>query len=40
MLSDVDVQNIPMLAAMTRNGHHAGIRRWHKWIYRYVAANG
>ena len=31
MLSDVDVQNTPMLAAMERAGHHAGVRPWHVW---------
>jgi hypothetical protein len=36
LLSDVDVENQPMLAAMARNGHRADARRWHKWIYRRV----
>lgn len=34
MLSDVDTLNAPMLAAMERNGHEAGIRPWHVWAYR------
>jgi hypothetical protein len=37
MLSDVDVRNAPMLAAMARNGHRADVRPWHKWMYRRVA---
>ncbi len=38
ILSDVDVENGPMLAAMARNGHSADARPWHRWIYRRVAA--
>jgi GNAT superfamily N-acetyltransferase len=38
MLSDVDVENTPMLAAMARNGHQAGSRPWHRWMYRHVTA--
>ena len=34
MLSDVDVLNAPMLAAMERNGHRRGIRKWHVWAMR------
>lgn len=34
MLSDVDTQNGPMIAAMTRNGHLPGVRPWHVWAYR------
>ena len=34
MLSDVDVTNAPMMAAMERAGHHAADRPWHKWVYR------
>ncbi|MDQ2674588.1 MAG: GNAT family N-acetyltransferase [Chloroflexota bacterium] len=34
VLSDVDVANAPMLAAMERNGHRAGVRPWHVWAYR------
>ena len=34
MLSDVDVTNAPMMAAMRRNGHRADGRPWHKWYYR------
>jgi len=34
MLSDVDVQNPPMLAAMERNGHSAAATTWHVWHYR------
>jgi len=37
MLSDVDVGNRPMLAAMARNGHRADARPWHRWMYRRVA---
>jgi ribosomal protein S18 acetylase RimI-like enzyme len=36
MLSDVDVVNAPMMAAMERNGHRADGRPWHKWYYRRV----
>ena len=31
MLSDVDTENAPMVAAMERAGHHAGVRPWHVW---------
>ena len=34
MLSDVDTENRPMLAAMERNGHRRGVRPWHVWAYR------
>ena len=34
MLSDVDTENAPMLAAMERNGHHRDVRPWHVWAYR------
>lgn len=34
MLSDVDTENAPMLAAMERNGHLRGVRPWHVWAYR------
>ena len=34
VLSDVDVHNAPMLAAMERNGHRSGVRPWHVWAYR------
>src|SRR5918994_1277941 len=34
MLSDVDTDNAPMLAAMDRNGHRPGVRPWHIWAYR------
>lgn len=34
VLSDVDVLNPPMMAAMERAGHHAADRPWHKWYYR------
>lgn len=34
MLSDVDVTNAPMMAAMERAGHHAADRPWHKWVHR------
>jgi GNAT superfamily N-acetyltransferase len=36
MLSDVDVLNAPMIAAMRRNGHRDDVRPWHKWYYRRV----
>jgi hypothetical protein len=36
MLSDVDVQNTPMLAAMARNGHRAENTPWHRWMYRLL----
>jgi GNAT superfamily N-acetyltransferase len=38
MLSDVDMLNAPMLAAMERAGHLRGIRPWHVWAYRRVVA--
>lgn len=34
MLSDVDVTNTPMMAAMRRNGHRDDARPWHKWYFR------
>jgi GNAT superfamily N-acetyltransferase len=34
MLSDVDVLNEPMIAAMERNGHRRGIRPWHVFALR------
>jgi ribosomal protein S18 acetylase RimI-like enzyme len=34
MLSDVDTENGPMVAAMERNGHRRGIRAWHVWAMR------
>lgn len=34
ILSDVDVLNGPMLAAMERAGHHASGTDWHVWDYR------
>jgi len=34
ILSDVDVQNPPMMAAMERSGHHADASPWHVWHYR------
>lgn len=34
VLSDVDVENAPMLAAMERNDHRPGVRPWHVWAYR------
>jgi len=33
-LSDVDVVNEPMLAAMRRAGHRTDLRPWHVWHYR------
>ncbi|HEX7172509.1 MAG TPA: GNAT family N-acetyltransferase [Candidatus Limnocylindria bacterium] len=38
MLSDVDTENAPMLAAMERNGHRRGARPWHVWAYRRAVA--
>lgn len=42
ILSDVDVHNPPMLAAMERNGHSAAATTWHVWHHRLErkAANG
>jgi RimJ/RimL family protein N-acetyltransferase len=34
MLSDVDVVNLPMMAAMRRAGHSENARPWHVWAYR------
>ncbi len=34
VLSDVDVQNSPMLAAMERAGHRAANTNWHVWHHR------
>jgi RimJ/RimL family protein N-acetyltransferase len=34
ILSDVDTQNHPMLAAMERAGHHASATPWHVWSHR------
>ena len=34
ILSDVDVLNAPMLAAMERAGHLASATTWHVWAYR------
>lgn len=31
ILSDVDVENHPMMAAMERSGHHAASTNWHGW---------
>jgi GNAT superfamily N-acetyltransferase len=33
ILSDVDVLNRPMRAAMVAAGHQPDLRRWHKWAY-------
>lgn len=33
-LSDVDVVNEPMMAAMRRAGHRDDLRPWHVWVYR------
>jgi RimJ/RimL family protein N-acetyltransferase len=38
VLSDVDVLNKPMCAALERAGHRHGVRPWHVWHYRYAAA--
>ncbi|MFN8623261.1 MAG: hypothetical protein U0869_21190 [Chloroflexota bacterium] len=37
ILSDVDVDNAPMLAAMARAGHRSGVRPWHVWHLRHPA---
>lgn len=37
MLSDVDTENTPMLAAMRRAGHDPDVRPWHVWHYRFSA---
>lgn len=37
ILSDVDVDNQPMLDAMVRAGHLPGLREWHVWHYRFPA---
>ena len=34
ILSDVDTENQPMLAAMERAGHHASSTPWHVWSHR------
>lgn len=34
ILSDVDVDNTPMLGAMARAGHREGVRPWHVWHLR------
>ncbi|HUF07152.1 MAG TPA: GNAT family N-acetyltransferase [Candidatus Binatia bacterium] len=33
-LSEVDVDNAPMIAAMGRAGHRSDLRAWHVWHYR------
>lgn len=33
-LSDVDIDNLPMVSAMERAGHRSGLRPWHIWHYR------
>jgi ribosomal protein S18 acetylase RimI-like enzyme len=33
-LSDVDVENAPMVAAFRRAGHRSDLRPWHVWHYR------
>ncbi|HUG48826.1 MAG TPA: GNAT family N-acetyltransferase [Candidatus Limnocylindria bacterium] len=38
ILSDVDVLNLPMRAAMERAGHRSGVRPWHVWHYRFPMA--
>lgn len=37
ILSDVDTENSPMLAAMRRAGHDPDARAWHAWHYRLAA---
>ena len=37
ILSDVDMLNLPMGAALERAGHRRGVRPWHVWHYRYPA---
>ncbi len=36
LLSDVDTENAPMLAAMHRAGHDPDARAWHVWHYRFA----
>lgn len=40
LLSDADVLNAPMGAALERAGHRRGVRRWHIWHYRYPSPPG
>jgi RimJ/RimL family protein N-acetyltransferase len=35
-ISDVDVQNLPMRAALERNGHHSDATSWHVHHYRRI----
>lgn len=37
-LSDVDVKNAPMVAALIRAGHRSDLRPWHVWHYRREVA--
>jgi RimJ/RimL family protein N-acetyltransferase len=39
-LSDVDVDNAPMVAAMLRAGHRTDLLPWHVWHYRREVAAG
>jgi GNAT superfamily N-acetyltransferase len=34
IVSDVDVVNHPMIAAMLRAGHRDDVRPWHTWVFR------
>lgn len=34
MISDVDTENAPMIAAMERTGHSSAATTWHVWHYR------
>ena len=39
ILSDVDVENAPMRAAMLRAGHREDARPWHVWAYRALVSD-
>jgi RimJ/RimL family protein N-acetyltransferase len=39
-ISDVDVENGPMRAAMERNGHRSEATDWHVWHYRRIVDGG
>ena len=39
-ISDVDVENGPMRAAMERNGHRSEATDWHVWHYRRIVNGG
>ena len=37
IIADVDVRNVPMLAAMRASGYREDVRPWHVWDYRGAA---